>query len=137
VTPLKIRPYKKLSPRLFEVLYERFTFKTGAIRIAIKNSTAIKFFVAFLDKEIVGWAVIYKGFYCDINSNDVSIGVFVKKQYRHCGIGNGLRKRALTWAVNKNIRPWWYDRHQSYAAYKVYDINMIPVKDDARASVQC
>lgn len=123
---LKIRQYTKLSPRLFELLYEKFTYESGGIRRAIHESRTIKFFVAFLGKEVVGWAVLYDGFYCS-TSDDSSVGVFVKESCRHCGIGNRLRKKALVWAVHKDMKPWWYNRHQAYMAYRVSDENMIPM----------
>ena len=110
---LRIRQYKRLSPRLFETLYQRFTFTNGALRPAMEESRVQQVYVAFDERRIVGWCAIYRGYY-GTDDKVYSIGVYVDKLQRHKGIGAELRYKAMVWASKHNPTTFWYDGTKEY-----------------------
>ena len=124
---LKIRAYKRLSPRVFEALYDNFTFPEGGMKHAMNDSRMVRMFVAYHDTKIVGWSAIYKGFYM-IDDKVYSIGVFVDPEKRHGGIGGRLKKKAMNWAVRNKMTTFWYDGKNNWTSYLVEDCPPLPPK---------
>lgn len=109
-TRLKIRAYKRLSPRVFERLYWDFTFPDGSsMRPALDENRMLYILVAYYDKKIVGWAGVYRGFYGFDDDEKYSMGVFVCEKFRHCGVGGKLKRKTMLWAMRHRPNTVWYD----------------------------
>jgi GNAT superfamily N-acetyltransferase len=108
---LTIRHYKKLSPRLFELLYENFTFPDGMMRVAMRKNSIVCIFIAFDDQKVVGWTAVYSD---GDGWASHSVGVFVTQEYRHRGVGGKLRRKAILWAIQRNLKTYWYDASNSW-----------------------
>jgi GNAT superfamily N-acetyltransferase len=104
----RFRQYKRLNPRLFEILYERFTWPDGSMRHALNDNRVMKSYVAYKGKEITGWSCVVRGFG---NVDDVVYGVnvWVKDSCRHQGLGRDLRRKAALWALSKQLTTFWFD----------------------------
>jgi len=122
---MRLRQYKRLSPRLFDVLYSNFTLQPdeaqgggSGIRSAMEESRMCKVFVAFNNKRIVGWSVVYRGFY-GYDDKVYSIGVYVPPTLRHRGIGLQLKLKASKWALRNKLTTFWYDGKRSWTSLMV------------------
>lgn len=138
---LMIRPYKRLNPRLFSILYRNFTLQGyedygggSGIRSAMEENRILRVFVAFDNKRIIGWSVVYRGFY---GHDDVvySIGVYVPQTLRHKGIGYKLKLKAMKWAVRNKLTTFWYDHKGGWTSYMVMpeDIKIVAAPDMNRS----
>jgi GNAT superfamily N-acetyltransferase len=122
---LTIRRYKRLSPRLFELLYNNFTFVDGGLRSAMNGNRIIHIFVAFFNQEVIGWSAVYRGYYDRAENIEYreaetySIGVYVKEKYRHRGVGGKLKRKTLLWTMRNNLYTYWYDAKNEWTAYIV------------------
>lgn len=128
-TRLKIRAYKRLSPRVFERLYFGFTFVDGGMRTALNENRMCYMLVAYYNREIVGWAGVYKGYYAFDDEEKYSIGVYVAAKYRHYGIGGKLRRKALWWALKHKLCVVWYDAKDNWAPVMAATGSMVVSRD--------
>ena len=121
---MHIRQYKRLNPRLFEVLYTRFTLYAdgmtteSGVQAAMEESRLVRMFVAFDGKRIVGWSVVYRGFYGH-DDTVYSIGVYVPQTLRHRGIGMQLKLKAMKWALMNKLTTFWYDGRKEWTSFMV------------------
>ena len=122
-----IRRYKELTPRMLWCLYYNFTFDLpgSGMRAAIRSSRCLYSFVAFKGRKIIGWALVYKGYYSSADIDSLygngyhSAVVFISPENRHQGLGDRLRRLAMRWAMDQDLKTVWYDAKNNWRSFMV------------------
>lgn len=95
-----------------DYLRDHFTLGGREMRSAIDDGLLEYCFIAFGPKGgIVGWAGLYK--YGTSDKEIFKIGVFVRREYRHCGVGEALRKGAVGFALDKFEECFWFEARRA------------------------
>jgi len=90
-------------------LHDYFTFRDGDLREAIEAGRIKECFVAFgPNGGVQGWAGLYK--YGDYKEEKPKVGVFVRHEYRHQGIGKKLKDKAIQFALETYGACVWHRR---------------------------
>jgi len=91
-----------------DYLYNHFTLGDGEMRVAIDVGLLEHCFIAFGPNEgIIGWTGLYK--YTTLDDEIFNVGVFVRKEYRHRGIGETLRAMVVEFALREFGECMWFD----------------------------
>lgn len=106
-----IRKYKELTPRMLCYLFYNFTLDgpNSGMKLAIQESRVLYSFVAFRNRKVIGWAIVYKGYYGVGSDKYNSVGVFISPENRHQGIGGELKSLAIKWGIKQEPTTIWYD----------------------------
>ena len=103
----EVTPFVKCSKEVINKL-AKLTFKHGHLRWMISPSRQKRFKYVVLalgpKNGILGWAGIYRW-------GKMNVGVYVRRGYRHNGIGKCLKEIAIEKTLRKNKSVFWHFKH--------------------------